>query len=355
MLRETVNTLRDFPRLKEIATLLIRFGFGELVVRLKLPKLLERAGQRIAWPDDPQGMQEDAPVRARRVLENLGPTFIKLGQVFSTRVDLFGPEWIAEFEKLQHRVPATAFEAIAHELRHAYGQPLEEIFAEVEAEPIGSASIAQVHRARLKDGREVILKVRRPGIVPKIEADLRILNYLARLIELEFPEARRYQPAKIVEQFAKSIRREMDLAMEARHIERFAKNFADEPKVLVPEVIWAWTRPTVNCQSYIDGIRGNDLAAVDAAGLSRVELADIGARAVLKMILIDGYFHADPHPGNVFYLLDGRVAFVDFGMVGRLPKERRDQIVDLLAALLLLVILLAVFRLSERPGAHPTP
>ena len=333
MIRETLSTLRDFPRLREIAVLLIRYGFGELVSRLKLPKLLDRAGHKIAWPESPAESAAEAPVRARHVLENLGPTFIKLGQVFSTRVDVFPADWITEFEKLQHRVPATAFAQIEAELRQAYGQPLENIFSDIDPEPIGSASIAQVHRATLKDGRKVILKVRRPGIVAKIEADLRILGYLARLIETEFMETRSYQPAQIVEEFARSLRRELDLAMEARHIDRFARNFAGESDVVVPDVVWEWTRNTVNVQSYIDGIRGNDLAAVDAAGLDRKRLAEIGARAVLKMIVVDGYFHADPHPGNVFYLLDGRVAFVDFGMVGRLPRERRDQICDLLAGL----------------------
>ncbi len=332
MLRGTLSTLRDFPRLKEIVSLLVRYGFGELVLRLKLPRLLEQAGHKVAWPDNPTEAGADAPVRARHVLEKLGPTFIKLGQVLSTRVDVFPPDWIAEFEKLQHRVPALPFSQLEAQLVEDLGRPLNEIFSEIDPEPIGSASIAQVHKAQLLDGTWVVLKIRRPGIVAKIEADLRILGYLARLIELEFPEARRYQPIAIVEQFAKSIRRELDLAMEGRNLERFAKNFTEESSIVVPKVIWDWTRQSVNCQTLIEGIRGNDLAGVDAAGLSRIMLASIGARAMLKMILIDGYFHADLHPGNVFYLPDNRVALVDFGMVGRLPKDRRDQICDLLAA-----------------------
>lgn len=332
MLRGTLSTLRDFPRLKEIVSLLVRYGFGELVLRLKLPRLLEQAGHKVAWPDNPTEAGADAPVRARHVLEKLGPTFIKLGQVLSTRVDVFPPDWIAEFEKLQHRVPALPFSQLEAQLVEDLGRPLNEIFSEIDPEPIGSASIAQVHKAQLLDGTWVVLKIRRPGIVAKIEADLRILGYLARLIELEFPEARRYQPIAIVEQFAKSIRRELDLAMEGRNLERFAKNFAEESSIVAPKVIWDWTRQSVNCQTLIEGIRGNDLAGVDAAGLSRIMLASIGARAMLKMILIDGYFHADLHPGNVFYLPDNRVALVDFGMVGRLPKDRRDQICDLLAA-----------------------
>lgn len=332
MLRETMNTLRDLPRLKEIAAVLIRYGFGELVLRLKLPRLLERAGHRLAWPDDPQEAMVEAPVRARHALENLGATFIKLGQVLSTRVDVFPPEWIAEFEKLQHQVPALPWKTIEPLLIDAYGQPLEQIFRSIEQQPIGSASIAQVHTAVLLDGTAVVLKIRRPGIVPVVEADLSILAQLARLIELEFPEARRFQPVAIVEQFARSLRRELDFVVEARNLDRFGHNFANDPHILVPRVVWPWTRPTVNCQTLVEGIRGHDLAAVDRAGLSRKRLAELGARTVLKMILVDGFFHADLHPGNVFYLLDGRLAFVDFGMVGRLPPERREQICDLLAA-----------------------
>lgn len=332
MLRETLNTLRDLPRLKEIAAVLIRYGFGELVLRLKLPRLLERAGHRLAWPDDPDEAAAEAPVRARHVLENLGATFIKLGQVLSTRVDVFPPDWIAEFEKLQHRVPSLPFSRLEPGLVEAFGQPLNTIFQSIDPEPIGSASIAQVHTAVLLDGTPVVLKIRRPGIGATVEADLGILQQLARLIELEFPEARRYQPVAIVAQFARSLRRELDFVIEARNLERFAKNFAGDPQIVIPALHWQWTRASVNCQSLIDGIRGHDLAAVDAAGLSRKRLAEAGARAVLKMILVDGFFHADLHPGNVFYLRDGRLAFVDFGMVGRLPAERREQICDLLAA-----------------------
>lgn len=332
MLRETLNTLRDLPRLKEIAAVLIRYGFGELVLRLKLPRLLERAGHRLAWPDDPQEANADAPVRARHVLENLGATFIKLGQVLSTRVDLFAPEWIAEFEKLQHHVPAVPFDRLVPQLEEAYGRPLAEIFASIDPEPTGSASIAQVHTARLLDGTSVVLKIRRPGVGATVEADLRILAHLARLIEIEFPDARRYQPSGIVAQFSRSLRRELDFVVEARNLQRFSQYFANDPHIVVPDVLWDWTRHSVNCQTRIEGIRGHDLAAVDAAGLSRKLLAEHGARAVLKMILVDGFFHADLHPGNVFYLADGRLAFVDFGMVGRLPPDRRDQICDLLAA-----------------------
>ncbi|WP_374353683.1 ABC1 kinase family protein, partial [Chitinimonas sp.] len=219
------------------------------------------------------------------------------------------------------------------DLAAAWGSNPRELFEDLDEVPIGSASIAQVHRARLADGRPVILKVRRPNIVGKIEADLRVLHHLASLIEFEFPEARQYQPVRIVEQFAKSLRRELDLAQEAHHHRRFAENFANDPYIVIPEIHWDYTNEIVNVQQYIGGVPGNELALLEPAGLDRKLLAQRGADAVLKMILIDGYFHADPHPGNVIYLPDNRIAFIDFGMVGRLPGPRRDEIVDLLAAL----------------------
>lgn len=333
MIRETFGAIRDFPRLREISVIMIRHGLGDLIQRLDIPRALERAGQMLHIPMQSDKEHVPLPVRVRQALEELGPTFIKLGQVLATRVDLFAPEWIAEFERLQSEVPPVPFAELETQLTQVFGQAPREIFSELEDTPIGSASIAQVHRARLPSGESVVLKIRRPGIVPKIEADLRILAHIAKLIELEFPESRRYNPAGMVDQFARSLMRELDLAVEARSVERFSRNFAGHPAVVIPKIYWQWTNALVNVQSYVAGIPGNNLALVDSSGLERARLAADGADAVLKMILIDGYFHADPHPGNVFYLRDGRIAFIDFGMVGRLPHYRRDEIVDLLAAL----------------------
>ncbi|WP_245546675.1 ABC1 kinase family protein [Leeia oryzae] len=295
--------------------------------------MLERAGQILHIPTKTEEELVEAPVRLRRALEELGPTFVKLGQVLATRADVFGMDWIIEFEKLQSHVPPVPYEKLKPELTKAFGAPPEEVFSEFNPDPIGSGSIAQVHLARLQDGTPVVVKVRRPNIRPKIDADLRILGYLAQLIELEFPETRRYRPQQIVEQFAKSLRRELDLAAEARNMERFSKNFTHDNTINVPAVYWSLTSETVNVQELIQGIPGNKIAEIEINGLSRQVLASRGADAVLKMILIDGYFHADPHPGNVFYLPDNQIAFIDFGMVGWLSKTRRDQVVNLLASL----------------------
>lgn len=334
MLLETVSAMRDLPRLHEITTVMIRHGFGDVMRRLGVISLLERAGQMLHLPQAEINHTVLAtPQRIRLAFEELGPTFIKLSQLLATRVDMFPPEWIAEFEKLQDSVPPLPFEKLLPTLEKALGHSPFELFRDLQTESCGSASIAQVHRATLFDGTAVVLKICRPDIRSKIEADLRILGHIAALIESEIPEARRFQPVQIVKEFGHSLLRELDLALEARTQERFRESFAPDSGIVVPRIYWEWTCQQLNVQQYVSGIAGNDMAAIDAAGLDRKLLAQRGADAVLKMILIDGHFHADPHPGNVFYLADNRLALLDFGMVGRLSDQRRNQIVDLLIAL----------------------
>jgi ubiquinone biosynthesis protein len=333
MLIETLQAMRDLPRLHEITVVLIRHGFGDLVRRAGIAGVLERAGQVLQFGARSQAEQLTPPQRARLALGELGPTFVKLGQVLATRVDIFPPDWIAEFERLQSDVPPVPFVQMLAEMEKALGRPPGEVFVDIEPAPLGSASIAQVHGAKLPDGTRVVLKVMRPGIRPKVQADLRILGYLASMLESEVTEARRFQPVQMVAELGRSLRRELDLALEARAQERFAHNFAQDPGILIPRIFWEHTRESMNVQERVDGIPGNDLAAVEAAGLDRTVLARRGADAVLKMILVDGYFHADPHPGNVFYLPGNRIAIIDFGMAGRLTDRRRREIVDMLAAL----------------------
>jgi len=333
MLRETVGVMRDLPRLQEISAVLIRHGLGDIVRRFGVVTMLEQAGQMLNFRAASESVRLMPAERMRLALEELGPTFVKLGQVMATRIDLFPPDWIAEFEKLHSAVPPVPIEALLPDMTRALGRSPFEVFRDLEREPFASASIAQVHRARLQDGTPVVLKVRRPGIREKIEADLRILEQLAALLESESPDARRYQPVAIVGHFARSLERELDLALEARNIERFASNFAEDPVVVIPKVYDEWTSPVMNVQEHIVGIPGTDMPAAVAAGLDRKLLAARGAAAVLRMILIDGFFHADPHPGNVYFLPGNRIAIIDFGMVGRLSPLRRNQVVDLLAGL----------------------
>jgi ubiquinone biosynthesis protein len=312
---------------------LVQSSSGTVVRRTGLASALERAGQILHWSEVGKSAEIEPQERFRRSLEELGPTFVKLGQVLSTRPDLLSPSWITELERLHSKVAPISFDEILPEIENALGRSPFEVFADVEREPYAAASIAQVHRAKLPSGAPVVLKIRRPGISAKIAADLRLLDHLANLIEHEMPEARRYAPVQVVAQFRRSLERELDLAIEARHIDRFARNFADDPHILIPKVYWEFTSSLMNVQEYVAGIRGTDLSAVAAANLDRKVLAARGSDAVLKMVLVDGFFHADPHPGNVLYLPGNRIALIDFGMVGRLSALRRNQIVDLLGGL----------------------
>lgn len=333
MLREAFGAIRDLGRVNQIAAVLIRYGFGDLVQRIGLARTLERAGRILHWQTVEGLAQMPLPTRLRRSMEDLGPTFVKLGQVLATRVDLFPPDWIAEFGRLQNGVPAVPWARILPQLREDLGDEPHHIFPVIDETPLAAASLAQAHRAQLPDGTEVVLKIRRPGIRQVIEADLRLMLLLADVIEAKLPDLRRYRPKQVVQQFMISLRRELDFAAECRNAERVAHNFAEHPEIVVPTVYWAWTGERLNVQARVIGIEGNRLDAIEPAGLDRRVLARRGAQAVLKMVLEDGLFHADPHPGNVFYLPGNRIAFIDFGMVGWLSRERRYQLAQLLHGL----------------------
>jgi ubiquinone biosynthesis protein len=319
--------------LHEIATVMIRYGGGDLVRVLGISGVLERAGRILHWHSNNEISQLEAPVRIRRALEELGPTFVKLGQLLATRVDLFPPHWIAEFEKLHSQVPAVPYEQLRADLVAALKGEPGEVFAFFDPVPLAAASIAQVHRATLKDGTSVVVKIRRPGIEGVIRADLRILEHAAKLLESEAPDYRRYDPVQIVSQFRRSLNRELDLAKEARNIDQFARDFADDPLVTIPQVYWAFTNDRVNVQEEIVGQEGVSSDKLRANGLDPKLLAARGADTVLRMVLEHGYFHADPHPGNILFLPGNRIGMIDFGMVGMLSTARRNQLVDLLHAL----------------------
>ena len=330
MLLGTLNAAKDLGRIHEIALILIRYGFGEVVRRLGLANIIDRAGKVLHWAEVEELAHLEPPARVRRALEEMGPTYVKLGQILATRSDLFSAEWIAEFAKLQDQVRAVPFAEIETQLLEDLGGEIDDFFTEFNREPLATASIGQVYRACLRNGKQVIIKVRRPGIRSIVEADLRLLKYVAEIADRESKDLHRFQPKEIIHQFTLSMRRELDLAGECRNAERIAAAFSNEPVLVIPKVYWQWTSERMNVQQYIDGIAAGNLAAIDKAGLDREQLALSGANIVMKMVLEDGFFHADPHPGNLFFLPENRIAFIDFGMVGRLTEERRSQVIYLL-------------------------
>jgi ubiquinone biosynthesis protein len=325
--------LQNVGRLHDIAGILIRHGFGDMVRRIGMAGALERTGRVLHWQAPQELARLEPPARVRRALEQLGPTFVKLGQILATRVDLFEPAWVDEFSKLQDASPTLPFESLRAQLVEDLGDEPENVFDELVATPLASGSLAQVYTASLKDGTPVILKVRRPGIRPVIDADLRLLARLADLVDTRLPELRRYRLRDVVRQFRRSLHRELDFAAECRNAERVAENFRDHPEILVPRVHWHWTGERLNVQDRVVGVPGRHLAAIEAACLDRKLLARRGADTVLKMMLEDGFFHADPHPGNVFYLPGNRISLIDFGMVGRLSEQRRLQVALLMKGL----------------------
>ncbi len=335
MLWEALSAVRDIGRLHNLASILIRYGFGDIVQRAGLGHMLERTGKALRWKYAEEINQLEPPQRVRHALEEMGPTFIKLGQVLATRVDLFPPEWIQEFEKLQDQTTALPFSELAAQVEEDLGAPIEQIFPYFENEPLAAASIAQVHRARLENGHDVIVKIRRPKIRKTIEADLRLLERLAGIVDSEIAELRRFRPKEVVRQFTLSLHRELDFAVESRNAERMATNFEDDPNIIIPQIYWEWVGERINVQEYIDGVSGRNVETLSNAGMNCKVIASRGAEAVLKMVLIDGFFHADPHPGNIIYVKGNRLAFIDFGVIGRLSEIRRDQVIDLLHAIVI--------------------
>ena len=327
------NGLGELDRLQQIVGVLLRHGFEDLVRRLGGAHLLAAAGRAAHRNGISLQARLAPPARLRCALEELGPAFVKLGQLLAGRVDLLGPEWIAELEKLHNHVPAVPFEQLKPQLVSCLGGDPHEVFAWFDEQPLAAASIAQVHRARLHDGQEVVVKIRRPGVSETIGADVRLLERIAASAVRHWPELEPYRPVELVREFARSLARELDFTQECRNAERIAGHFAGHPEVVIPKVIWTWTHEGVNVQEWIDGTPGADLARVDEAGLDRQVLARKGAALVMKMVITDGFFHADPHPGNVIYLPGNRIALIDFGMVGKLSERRRSELLDLLLGL----------------------
>jgi len=324
------SSAREFGRLRELIAILLKYGFDDLVRWLHLEN---RAGLLKRWlrqdlPPDIRRLPSEA--RARLALEAMGPTFVKLGQILATRVDLLPAEWITELEKLQDQAAAVPFSQLKPQLERSLGAKVSACFREIDEKPVGTASMAQVYRAVTPIGQEVVLKIRRPGVEEKIQADLRLLRKLAEIAEAQSPELRRYQPIEIVQEFEASLLRELDFTVEARSADRMRENLRHLDWLVVPRIYWEWTCEDLNVQEFIRGIPAKSVEEIDRAGLNRKLIARRGAQAVWKMMLEDGLFHADPHPGNFLILPGSRIAMLDFGMVGKLTATRRDQLIRMI-------------------------
>ncbi|MDG3002779.1 ABC1 kinase family protein [Paludisphaera mucosa] len=331
MIRETVGHLRDLPRYRQILTTLARYGYQDVVAALRLETIV-RPLERVALGEEVA--QLDRPRRLRLICEELGPTFVKLGQLLSTRPDLLPESYTNELAALRDDVrpfPSEQAEAI---LVEEYGRPLAACFASIDPTPVASASISQVHRAVLHDGRTVALKVRRPDLHKVVAADLDILKNLAQLAERRLPALAVYRPLALVREFERTIKRELDFSIELRTIKRCQAQFAGDATAHIPFVVEEFSTPRVLAMEFIGGVRVDDVAAIRGLGLDPGEVAVAGARILIKQIFQFGFFHADPHSGNLRVLGDGVVAPLDYGMFGQLDPRTRERIADLLIGLL---------------------
>ena len=325
-----VHAARDIGRIREISSVLMRHGFGEVVSRLGFSKRKPDAEET-----SPEAIGRGRGERIRRVLEELGPSFVKLGQIASTRSDLLPSDVIAELKKLQDAVPPVPFELIRERIETSLGAPLEELFSRVDEVPLAAASIAQVHRAVLKtaDGeRDVVIKVQRPHIEQTVASDVDLLHSFAALLERAIPESRIYSPTGLVQQFDRAITNELDFTTEAENALRFQRNFADVPTARFPKVYKDASSKRVITLEFLDGHKIYDAIR---QGHDGGRLARIAIDLIIKQIFDDGFFHADPHPGNVLILGTKErpvFALVDLGMVGRLSPRMRDLTIDLMVA-----------------------
>ena len=319
--------MKGFRRFAAIALVLCKHGLGDVWEQLSGQAAKKEKGFQNKGLLFKSGFP--SPLRIRLALEELGPSFIKLGQLLSTRADLFPSDYIEEFKKLQDRVPPVPFPEIQKIIEDELKRPLAEIFQTFHPEPLAAASVAQVHLAELSTGERLAVKVIRPGIDKKIRQDVRLMYYLAEKIEKHFEMGRIVGMRNLVKEFERVIFRELDMLIEAGNIEKFALNFKDSEEIYIHKVYWNYTSRSVLVMEHIDGIKMDQVETIKAQGLDPRGIADIGLRSFSRQLMEFGFFHADPHPGNTIVMYDGRVALVDFGITGYLDEQMMGQIANL--------------------------
>ena len=329
------RTYRHLNRYRQILTIFIKYGFGDLLETLKIEQYIEFGMSVISRNRRERLEKLTRAERLRMAMEELGPTYIKLGQILSSRPDLVAVEFINEFAKLQDKVTPFSFSTFKDSLETELHGDIDTFFAFVDPEPLASASIGQVHRARLHNGEEVVIKVCRPGIAKIVEVDLEIMLHLATLAERHIEEIAFHQPVRIVEEFALTLAREMDYTIEASSMERVANQFLAEPNVYIPKVYREFTTKRVLTTEFIDGIKISDTQRLLDVGLNCRHITELGADILLKQIFVHGFFHGDPHPGNIFVLpKSGAICLIDFGMMGMVSRSTREMFVNLADSLM---------------------
>ncbi len=328
------RTYRHLNRYRQILGVLFKYGFEDLIARLNIEQYIEIGLQMISKKRRERVEKMGRSERVRMAFEELGSTYIKLGQALSTRPDLIPPELVRELSKLQDHVPPFSFEEVKTIIEEELNRPLQEVFAFFEEKPIASASIGQVHRAGLPDGEIVAVKVQRPGIKKTIEVDLEIMLHLATLMERHVEDVALHRPTKIVEEFARSIEKETDYTSEAANIERFARNFLDDSTLYVPRVYHEQSSARVLTMEFVDGIKVSETRRLEDSGLDMKTITTRGANLILKQVFEHGFFHADPHPGNIFVLPDNVICLLDFGMAGSVDLKTREDFVDMVDAVI---------------------
>jgi ubiquinone biosynthesis protein len=330
MLRPSMAVISHRARYAEIARALSRHGLGYLIAVFGLDRRVPLHRRLVVAASS---ADVAPPAHVRLALEELGATFVKLGQILSTRPDLLPVEYQSELARLHDDARPVPGDTVRALIEEELGLPPEDLFATFDLTPLAAASIGQAHSATLADGTEVVVKIRRPGVVEQVEEDLEILKNLAVQADRRWPAVAAYDLVALVDEFAWTLRGELDYLREARNAERFAVDFADDVDVHIPAVYWATTTSRVLTLERLHGLKVSDMARLDAAGIDRRSLAERATRVTARMIFEHGFFHADPHPGNLFIEPDGRIGLVDFGMVGEIDDELREQLGILLLAL----------------------
>lgn len=327
------RTYRHLDRYQQILRVLFKYGFQDFVEILRIEQYIEIGLQLISRKSREQIEKFSRVERVRMALEELGPTFIKLGQLLATRPDLVPLEYVEELSKLQDDVPPVTFKEVRTVVKEETGKFPEDLFHRFEKASLAAGSIGQVHRALFKSGEEVVVKVQRPGIRKIIEVDIEIMLHLASLMEKHLEALEVFQPIRIVEEFARTIEKEIDYLAEASHIDRFAALFLTDKTIYVPKVFHELTTKRILTMEYIDGTKASDIDhLLGQEDCDPHLLAERGALLILKQIFVHGFFHADPHPGNIFFLPNNIVCYLDFGMMGRINHKDQEDFTDLIMA-----------------------